>query len=69
MEGGKMKASANGTVQVVTVLGIVAVSVIAAVMGKWEIVSMAMTGGFALLRSSGKEKENEKDDTSSDNGN
>lgn len=52
--------NSNGIVQVVTVIGIVAVSVIAAMMEKWEIVSMAMTGGFALLRSGGKGERNEK---------
>lgn len=51
----------SGIVQVVLSLGIVAVTVIAALAQKWEIVSMAMAGGFALFSpSGGKERKDEK---------
>jgi len=53
----------NAIVQVICILGIVAVAVIAAVAGKWEVVSMAMTGGFALLRTDRRNTSEKANDT------
>lgn len=53
----------SGIVQVILSLGIVAVTVIAAWMEKWEIVGMCVTGAFALLRPTGAIQKEHKDET------
>lgn len=52
-------------VQLVCICGIVVVAVIAATQGKWDIVSMAMTGGFALLRGGEPRKDSKHEKTDS----
>lgn len=56
----------NAIVQVICIIGIVAVAVIAAITNKWEVVSMALTGGFALLRTTDRRPGNEKNSNAPD---
>jgi hypothetical protein len=47
------------TVQVVFAIGIVLITLYAAFMGQWNIVTATITGGFALLNSQLKGPQNE----------